>query len=81
MLTLRIQGSGSGHWIGWSLLRDSIGCSTGLNYTVTSIPWGAAAVPAAVPVTSAFGGNTSLSSRSPSSHSSHRTLIQFDNLG
>ena len=66
VLTLRIEGSGSGHWTGRSLSRGSVGCSTGLNSTATSIPWGATAAATATalaaPVTSEFEGNTSLSS-------------------
>lgn len=66
-LTLRIEGSGRGHWIGRSLSRGSIGCSTGLNSTAAWIPWAPAAaavvaVPGTAPVTAGFGGNTSLSS-------------------
>lgn len=67
-LTLRIEGSGNGHWIGWSLSRGSEGRSTGLNSVAISIPWGTAdadadAAAATAPlVVSEAGANTSLPS-------------------
>lgn len=63
LVTFRMDGSGNGHWIGWSLSKGSTGCSTGLNSVATSIPWVAVvAVMVVAAVTSEFGANTSLSS-------------------